>query len=101
MVSGGVYIKKILEDGALKEDFQVELLGVYPLEECLEKEKELAKTSLFPKGLNGNSGACIIQTEEVRKKISDALKGTTHKGIPHSEETKRKISEAKKRYTQI
>jgi len=84
----------------LKEDFQVELLGVYPLDECLEKEKELAKTSLFPKGLNGNAGIFIVQTEEVRKKISDALKGTTHKGIPHSEETKRKISDSNKRYPQ-
>ena len=46
---GGVYIKRFIEDGALKEDFYVELLGIYPLEECLEKETELAKTTLFPK----------------------------------------------------
>lgn len=84
----------------MKEDFQIELLGVYPLEECLEKEKELAKTSLFPKGLNGNAGRYIAHTEEVRKKISDALKGTTHKGTPHSEETKRKIGDSNKRYPQ-
>lgn len=47
---GGVYIKQLLDNGALKEDFITELVGIYPLEECLEKEAELAKTSLFPKG---------------------------------------------------
>ena len=60
----------MIDDGALKEDFTIELLGVYPLKECLKKEEELAKTSLYPKGLNGNAGKHIEITEEVREKMS-------------------------------
>lgn len=71
---GGVYIKKLIEDGALKEDFMTELLGIYPLDECRERETELAMTSLFPKGLNGNAGSMIVMTTEVRAKISNTLK---------------------------
>ena len=58
----------------MKEDFQIELLGVFPLEECLKREKELAMTSLFPKGINGNAGKSVVHTTEVRKKISLANK---------------------------
>lgn len=65
----------MIEDGALKKDFKTELLGTYPKKECLDKETELAVTSLFPKGLNGNAGRYIEQTEEVREKMSkNALK---------------------------
>lgn len=71
---GGVYIKKLIEDGALKEDFTIELLGIYSLEECLSRETELAKTSLFPKGLNGNAGKCVKFTEETRQKMSNKAK---------------------------
>ena len=71
---GGVYIKRLIEDGALVEDFKTELLGVYPLEECQKREEELAMTSLFPKGLNGNAGSLIVMTEEVRAKLSAARK---------------------------
>ncbi len=74
---GGIYIKKLIEDGALKEDFKTELLGVFPLEECKELETALAKTSLFPKGLNGNAGTMVAMTEEVRMKMSEAKKGKT------------------------
>ena len=81
----------MIEDGASKEDFQVELLGEYSLEECLEREKELAMTSLFPKGLNGNAGCYIEITDDVKKKMSLASKGK-----PKSEEHKRKNSEAQK-----
>ena len=98
---GGIYIKKLIADGALKEDFQIELLGTYPLEECLERETELAKTSLFPKGLNGNAGTFIVQTEETKAKISNTLKGREVseetrqklKGITRTDEFKRKVSE--------
>lgn len=90
--NGGVYIKKLIEDGALKEDFQIELLGTFPLKECLEREIELAKTSLFPKGLNGNAGKFIEMTKEVRQKISESLKGKNH-----TDEVKQKISESRKR----
>ena len=61
------------------------------MEECKERETALAKTSLFPKGLNGNAGTMVAMTEEVRMKISEAKKGKTH-----TEETKRKMSESKK-----
>ena len=90
--NGGIYIKRLIEDGALKEDFQVELLGIYSKEECLLRETELAKTSLFPKGLNGNAGISVKMTKEVRQKISESLKGKTR-----SSEVKQKISESKKR----
>lgn len=64
----------------MKEDFQVELLGIYSLEECLKKEKELAKTSLFPKGLNGNAGRYIAHTEEVKGKIREKAKSRVANG---------------------
>jgi hypothetical protein len=64
----------LIEDGASKDDFTVELLGVYSKEECLSRETELAKTSLFPKGLNGNAGKYIEITEEVREKIKNSMK---------------------------
>lgn len=88
----------MIEDGALKEDFQIELLGTYPLEECLEREKDLAMTSLFPKGLNGNAGSAIVQNDEIKKKNSDAHKGEKNVrfGKTHSDETKRKMSVASK-----
>lgn len=63
----------MIQDGALKEEFQVELLGRYPLEECLEKERSLAKTTLYPKGLNGNAGDAIVRTEEGDEKVRVAV----------------------------
>lgn len=78
----------MIEDGALKGDFQVELLGVYPLDECLEKEKKLAKTSLFPKGLNGNAGIFIVQTDEINERKRQAILGRKH-----TEQTKQKLSQ--------
>lgn len=115
MVNGGVYIKRLIEDGAMKEDFQIELLGIYSKEECLERETRLAMTTLFPKGLNGNAGRHIEMTEEVRRKMSAAHLGMTYSdeiraknsaarkgeknpnyGKKHTEETKAKISAAKK-----
>ena len=65
----------------MKEDFISELVGIYPLEECLEKEKELSKTSLYPKGLNGNSGTHVVMTEEVREKISESAKKNNRKQV--------------------
>lgn len=96
--NGGVYIKRLFDDGALKEDFQIELLGVYPLEECIRLESEFSKTTLFPKGLNGNAGRYIAQTDEIKKKNSEAKTGCRHPlfGKNHSEETKRKMSVASK-----
>lgn len=67
----------------MKEDFQIELLGVYSLKECIEREAELAKTSLFPKGLNGNAGRVIEITKEVRKKMSDANQKRVKNGTHH------------------
>lgn len=116
MVNGGVYIKRLIEDGAMKEDFQIELLDIYSKEECLLRETELAKTSLFPKGLNGNAGRYIKMTEEVCNKISEYNKGKkrphTEKwktemsaskkgkpGNPHTQDTKNKLSSIKKGYT--
>lgn len=64
----------MIENGTSKEDFKIELLGVYLKEDCLAREAELAKTSLYPKGLNGNSGKYIEHTSEIRQKISDARK---------------------------
>jgi hypothetical protein len=82
----------LIADGALKEDFQVELLGIYPLDECLEKEKKLAKTSLFPKGLNGNAGTFIVQTDEVKQQMSRSLTGRVV-----SSKQRRKMSESHRR----
>ena len=76
----------------MKEDFQVELLGIYPLEECLEREAELAKTSLFPKGLNGNAGVFIVQTDEIKERKSNSLTGR-YISLEH----RRNMSEAHKR----
>lgn len=80
---GGVYIKQLLDNGALVEDFTIELLGIYPLKECLDREAELAKTSLFPKGLNGNAGSYVVMTEEVREKISKAVREKVVNGTHH------------------
>ncbi len=85
----------MIDDGAFKEDFITELLGIYPKEECLTRERELAMTSLFPKGLNGNAGKHIEMTKEVMAKISIANKGVP-KG-PLSEETKTKMRASLKR----
>jgi hypothetical protein len=71
----------LIEDGASKEDFQVELLGVFPLEECLEREKELAMTSLFPKGLNGNAGSAMIRTKDGQEKVTQCIKKSIRKRI--------------------
>ncbi len=79
---GGVYIKKLIEDGGLKEDFQIELLGIFPKKECLDKETELAKTTLFPKGLNGNAGKYVNHTKEVCMKISSSLKRKAKRQSP-------------------
>ena len=78
----------------MKEEFQVELLGVYPLKECIKREAELAKTSLFPKGLNGNAGRVIEITKEVRKKMSDANQKRVENGTHHflSGEIQRKLN---------
>lgn len=86
--NGSVYIKKIIENGALIEDFKTELLGIYPLEECKQRESDVAKTSLYPTGLNGNAGSCVVMTDEVRQKISKS-----HMGIPLSKEHKQRIRE--------
>lgn len=83
---GGVYIKRLIEDGASVEDFKTELLGIYPKKECLDRETELAMTSLFPKGLNGNAGTHFAITDESRAKMSAAKKGK-----PRTEEAKSKI----------
>ena len=71
----------MIEDGAIKEDFQVELLGEYEKEECLKQEAELSKISLFPKGLNGNAGSAIIRTFEGSEKVRDAIIKSSHNRI--------------------
>lgn len=83
----------------MKEDFKTELLGIYPKDECLKKETELATTSLYPKGLNGNAGKHVSHTDEVNQKISDSKKGV--KRTPFTDEHKRKMSKSMKRKTII
>ena len=87
----------------MKEDFKTELLGIYDKKECLERETELAMTSLFPKGLNGNAGRYVEITEEVREKMRyqkskehKAKMSAAMKGKSHSESTKAKMSAAMK-----
>ncbi len=62
-------------------------------------------TSLFPKGLNGNAGTFILQTEEVNEKKRKANLGKRHsdatkqklkekmKGVSRTEEFKKRVSE--------
>lgn len=50
----------------------------------------MAKTSLFPKGLNGNAGKHVVHTDEVNQKISNSKKGVKRK--PFSDEHRKKIS---------
>jgi signal recognition particle GTPase len=107
---GSVYIKRLIENGAKKEDFFVRLI----CEDCLEviRKKEIELSCLYPEGLNGNKGCVILLTEDVikkatksrmvnwdktKKKIRDTLKGVSYDerfGIEKSKEIKRKISQA-------
>ena len=63
---GSVYIKKLLDEGASKSDFIIEVLYISDFEFCHQEEIKLA--SLWPEGLNGNKGDCILQTQEARQK---------------------------------
>lgn len=91
-----MYIKKLLDEGAEVEDFNLEILGEYPEEECLVREKDLARTALYPKGLNGNAGLYIAHTGRKRSEETCRKIGESHKGKVLSAETKKRMSEAKK-----
>ena len=45
------------------------------------KEAELSKISLFPKGLNGNSGSAIIRTFEGSEKVRAAIIKSSHNRV--------------------
>jgi predicted GIY-YIG superfamily endonuclease len=53
---GSRHIKNLLANGARKEDFQIELVFEGDMSEALQLEESLAKTSIYPNGLNGNAG---------------------------------------------
>lgn len=55
---GGIYIKKLIDEGATINDFIVELVFEGPLYKSLEIETTLS--CLYPKGLNGNKGKAIV-----------------------------------------
>ena len=53
---GSRHIKNLLTNGARKEDFRIELVFEGDMQEALLLEETLAKTSIYPNGLNGNAG---------------------------------------------
>ena len=82
--------------GADKFWYAYEYTGITSQESANKLEKETIEkyNSLVPNGYNiALGGDAHWQSPEVRKKISEALKGKKH-----SEETKRKISDTKKRH---
>ena len=97
----GVIIKNIYKKRpeTLKEEY---IKTCYSEEEMCSDEQHYIEVfdTLWPNGYNltkgGDGGE--IPCEEIRKKISDALKGKPayNKGIPMSEETRKKIGEANK-----
>lgn len=56
--NGSIYIKHLLEQGAKKDDFKVELIKECCLSNALSLEAELSV--LYPQGLNGNKGSAIV-----------------------------------------
>lgn len=66
---GGMYIKKLLEEEYFSNDFSIELIEFGPLKDMQLLEKKYSKNNLFPIGLNGNTGQCVVWTEDHRKKM--------------------------------
>jgi len=62
---GSCYIRDLLLNGATENDFTFEVIYECELLDARELEKELS--ILYPKGLNGNKGNAIIQTEEGKR----------------------------------
>lgn len=76
---GGVHIKNLLNNGANKKDFKINLLETGLLKDLYDKEAELS--ILYPEGLNGNKGHAIVITDmnEVLKKRKIKMKETSIK----------------------
>lgn len=54
--SGSRHIKNLINNGAKREQFKIELIFEGSVSEALQKEEEFSKLTLFPAGLNGNCG---------------------------------------------
>jgi hypothetical protein len=70
---GSKYINELLTNGASPEDFTIKLLLIGPVDYVCEIEMVLAKTNLYPVGLNGNAGKNIVRTATGQKKVSQAV----------------------------
>ena len=104
---GGKYINELLLNGYCPDDFKVELVEIGPLNDMRLLEKNYSKGTLFPNGLNGNTGNCVVWTDEHRIKMRKINKEAQNRpdvkarnsaskiGKPHSEERKSIESKAK------
>ena len=57
--NGSRHIKNLLNNGAIRDDFKVDLIFEGTINEALNKEKSLSKETLYPIGLNGNCGGWV------------------------------------------
>jgi hypothetical protein len=80
---GGIYIKRLLDNGVRPEEFKIELLKEGILQELYPLEAQFSK--LWPEGLNGNKGNAIIQSEEGKLRAVE-------KRLNRCKETRTKIS---------
>ena len=104
---GGKYINELLLNGYCPDDFKVELVEIGPLNDMRLLEKNYSKGTLFPNGLNGNTGNCVVWTDEHRIKMRKINKEAQNRpdvkarniaskiGKPHSEERRSIESRAK------
>lgn len=53
---GSRHIRNLVNSGAQRKDFEIELVFEGEMSKALELEESLAKSSIYPKGLNGNAG---------------------------------------------
>jgi hypothetical protein len=66
---GGVYIRKLLDEGSTEDDFKTELMFEGTLKDLYDMEADLS--ILYPVGLNGNKGRAIVFTDEVKRKRAE------------------------------
>lgn len=68
-----MHIKNLLDNGADVNDFAIELIMISSPEFCCEMEMKLARTTLYPNGLNGNAGKNIRRSKEGQRVVSLAV----------------------------
>jgi hypothetical protein len=70
---GGKYISQLINEGSMVSDFVTELIMIGELSYICDLEHQLAKTNLWPIGLNGNAGKNIVRTSTGQAIVSAAV----------------------------